>query len=313
MQIKRKIIFGIVFSLITNLLFAQKEKLIIGRTTGELVIKRNKSIRVFGFSTTLSGQVSLPGSLIEMEVGDTLFIDFWNISQGNPVSLYAENIDFEAISIEKKVVSSKPIDHMEHGMYQLIARRKGTYLYYSPENYPFNLQAGMFGTIIVRDKQENNSIGNSKEIVWCSHEIDVNWHTDDIMNVTHDDINIPLEIPEYRPNFFLINGILAKKIKGLQPFKPVNKTVTLRLVNAGLYNHIIEIPKVLRPKVIYGNLSNGTPTVTGIKVSLHSKETMELQLSLFDLKNNESILYQYVDPKNDATVYQVSIPVFYKQ
>lgn len=311
MRINKGIVLGIIVFFMTVSLSAQREILVIGRTTGELVVEKNKKIRIFGFSNTLSGQVSLPGSPIEMIVGDSLTIDFWNISQGNPVSLFAEELDFKQLDEENKIIEkNKPVDHMEHGLYRILAKKTGTYLYYSPENYPFNLQAGMFGIITIREKEELET-KKEDEVVWCSHEIDTNWHTNDIMNVTNNTINDPLKLPEYQPHCFLINGKLAKKINGLQSLKFRKDSIILRVVNAGLYDHEIEFPVTMNPEIIFGNTSNSIKTSETTKVVLHSKETMEIQLSLVDLKGNESIFYNYVDPKIGKVMHKVKIPVFY--
>ncbi|MBC5835385.1 multicopper oxidase domain-containing protein [Flavobacterium sp. F372] len=310
MRSNKGIVFGIIVFFMTVSSSAQKEILVIGRTTGELVVNKNKKIRSFGFSSTLSGQVSLPGSPIEMIVGDSLTIDFWNISQGNPVSLFAEGINFKQLDEENKIIKNKPVAHMEHGLYRILAKNTGTYLYYSPENYPFNLQAGMFGIINIREKEKLES-KKTDEVVWCSHEIDTNWHTDDIMNENQNAINNPFKLLEYQPNYFLINGKLAKKTNGLQPLNLRKDTIILRIVNAGLYNHEIEFPVTMHPEIIFGNTSNSIKTSETTKVVLHSKETMEIQLFLVHSKENESIVYNYIDPKIGKVIYKVKIPVFY--
>lgn len=294
----------------TVALSAQSEILIIGRTTGELEVAKNKKIRVFGFSSTLSGQVSLPGCPIEMTVGDSLTVDFWNISQGNPVSLFAEGLDFKPVDEKNKIIKNKPIAHMEHGLYRIIAQKTGTYLYYSPENYPFHLQAGMFGIITIREK-ETVATKKVDEVVWCSYEIDTNWHTNDSMNATNTTINDSLVLPEYQPNYFLINGKLVNKIKGLQSLKFRKDSIILRVVNAGLYTHEMEFPIAMHPEIIFGNTSNYIKTSETTKVVLPSKETMEIQLYLPDLKGNESIGYTYINPKIDKVMHKVKISVFY--
>lgn len=310
MRINKGIVLGFMVFFMTVSLSAQRETLVIGRTTGELIVKNNKKLRVFGFSSTLSGQISLPGSPIEMTVGDSLTVDFWNISQGNPVSLFAEGLDFKPVDEKNIIIKNKPIAHMEHGLYRILAKKTGTYLYYSPENYPFNLQAGMFGIITIREREALET-KQADEVVWCSHEIDTNWHTNDSMNATYTTINDSLVLPEYQPNYFLINGKSAKKIKGLQSLKFRKDSIILRVMNAGLYTHEIEFPIALHPEIIFGNTSNRIKTSETTKVVLHSKETMEIQLSLGDLKGNESILYNYVDPKIEKVMHKVKIPVFY--
>ena len=310
MRINKGIVLGFMVFFMTVSLSAQRETLVIGRTTGELEVAKNKKIRVFGFSSTLSGQVSLPGSPIEMTVGDSLTVDFWNISQGNPISLFGEGLDFKPVDEKNIIIKNKPIAHMEHGWYRILAQKTGTYLYYSPENYPFNLQAGMFGIITIREREALET-KQADEVVWCSHEIDMNWHTNDMMNGTNTTINEPLALPAYHPNYFLINGKLAKKINGLQSLKFRKDSIILRVVNAGLYTHEIEFPIAMHPEIIFGNTSNLIKTSETTKVVLPSKETMEIQLSLADLKGNESILYNYVDPKIEKVMHKVKIPVFY--
>lgn len=310
MLINKGIVFVICVFFITVSLSAQSEILVIGRTTGELVVAKNKKIRIFGFSSTLSGQVSLPGSRIEMTVGDSLTIDFWNISQGNPISLFAEGLDFKQVDEKNKIIKNKPVAHMEHGLYRILAKKTGTYLYYSPENYPFNLQAGMFGIITIREREALET-KKEDEVVWCSHEIDTNWHTNEIMNGTNTTRNDSLVLPAYQPNYFLINGKLVNKINGLQSLQFRKDSIILRVVNAGLYTHEIEFPMAMHPKIMFGNTSNCIKTSETTKVVLPSKETMEIQLSLADLKGNESISYTYVDPKIGKVRHKVKIPVFY--
>ncbi|MFH6990009.1 hypothetical protein ACHRVW_19890 [Flavobacterium collinsii] len=71
-----KSILTFCFLLSTIFLFSQNEYLVIGRTTGKLFLKNNVPIRTFGFTNSLSGQVTLPGLSIEVVEGENVSIDF---------------------------------------------------------------------------------------------------------------------------------------------------------------------------------------------------------------------------------------------
>lgn len=308
-----KIILVFSFLFIGTFLFSQNERLIIGRTTGKLAIRKNVEIRTFGFTDSLSGQVTLPGSDIDVKEGDSVSIDFWNISQGNPVSLYCKEIEFLQRNKENEVLKKQePVHHMEHGFYSFLAKKVGTYLYYSPENYPFNLQAGMFGVIIIRPK-ENYSLAVKplSEKLWCSYEIDTKWHKDDIMGTEYDVSNRPVILPDYQPDYFLINGEIAIKNKGLQSLENKKETVLLRLVNSGLYLHEIQFPSNIKLQLISGSDTNIIALSKGYKVQLHPGKCIELLTFLENVGEKEQISYQFTDSISNKAHYKADIPVFY--
>ncbi|WP_242499148.1 multicopper oxidase domain-containing protein [Flavobacterium sp. 140616W15] len=313
MKKRNKIIVVFSFLFVSTFLVAQNERLIIGRTTGQLAISSNLKIRTFGFANTLSGQVTLPGSYIDVRVGDSVNIDFWNISQGNPVSLYCKEIEFLQLNKEKELMKIKePVHHMEHGFYSFQAKKAGTYLYYSPENYPFNLQAGMFGVIVIRPKENHaTTVEPLSEVLWCSYEIDTKWHTDAIMGTEYDYTNKPIILPVYKPNYFFINGETVLKNKGLQSVTHKKEPVLLRLVNAGLYLHEIVFPSNTKLQLISGNETNIMKLSDGYKVQLQPSECIELLSSLENVGEKESIMYHFIDPISKKEYYKASIPVFY--
>ncbi|CAM3903234.1 MULTISPECIES: multicopper oxidase domain-containing protein [Flavobacterium] len=312
MHIKNKILLIIIFLFVAISLSAQNEKLIIGRTSGKLIVKKNKELRVFGFSNSLSGQVTLPGSLIEVKQGDSVHIDFWNISQGNPVSLYSKGIDFELQNEAHQSIKEKqPIDHMEHGFYTFSTKNRGTYLYYSPENYPFNLQAGMFGVVIIRSKKtDSSSVTKNNELLWCSYEIDTNWHTDAIMDLEHDDINKPIELPDYEPKHFLINGVATKKTRGLQTYVDRSEKIVLRIVNAGLYRNEILFPLETEVGLVFGKTNAIVATSKNKKVLLEAGDCIELSISLAEVNKKDTIIYQYIESKTNQMKHKAKISVF---
>ena len=302
------------FLLLWNVaLFSQNEQLIIGRTTGVLTINKNKKIRTFGFTKSLAAQVTLPGCAINAKVGDSIHLDFWNISQGNPVSLYCKKIDFVQKDKNGEIlIKNESIHHMEHGYYSFLAKKAGTYLYYSPENYPFNLQAGMFGVIII--KPDNNNLQSqilTKEVLWCSHEIDSKWHTDSLMGTEYDSSNNPILIPKYTPNFFCINGQKIENIKGLLDKNNTSKSILLRLVNAGLYDHTIQFPTKVILKIKDDIDSFSITKLKYNKVTLAAGETLELLVNLKDTTTRENIIFQFIEPKSKKVSFKTTIPILY--
>jgi len=300
------------FLLVTTFLFSQNERLIIGRTTGKLQLDKTV-VRTFGFADSLSGQITLPGSSIEMKEGDSINIDFWNISQGNPVSLYCKEIDFVQRDKENEIMKQKEaIHHMEHGFYSFQAQKTGTFLYYSPENYPFNLQAGMFGVIIIRPKENDYSAqGPLKEVLWCSNELDTQWHTDTIMGTEYDPSNKAIVLPKYKPNYFLINGKTLSENKGLQSMKHKKDTLLLRLVNAGLYEHEIVFPSEAKLHLLYRKDFNVKKIAKGYQLKLHSGECLELLVYLGNTAETEKIKYRFINPDSKKTSFSAAIPLFY--
>ncbi|OXA88747.1 copper oxidase [Flavobacterium hercynium] len=310
-EIKSKPLFS--FLLGNTSLFSQNERLIIGKTTGKLAITKKLAVRTFGFTNSLSGQVTLPGSDIDVEVGDNVSIDLWNISQGNPVSLYCKEIEFQQRTKGNSALKEKAlVDHMEHGFYSFQATKAGTYLYYSPENYPFNLQAGMFGLIIVRSKEIDSLYYKPwNEILWCSNEIDTTWHSEDMMRITSDHTGEPINLPDYKPNYFLINGKKAIKNKGLQALEYKKDTVFLRLANSGLYRHEIVFPAEARLQLISGNEINIVNLPRGYKVKLHPGECFELLVFLENVADDEHVVYKFIDTNSNKCCNEANIPVFY--
>ncbi|MFH6994431.1 multicopper oxidase domain-containing protein [Flavobacterium sp. FlaQc-48] len=313
MKAYHKIRLVVFLLFVTPFLFSQNERLIIGRTTGKLWVKNDVTIRTFGFAGSLSGQITLPGYPIDVREGDEVAIDFWNISQGNPVSLYCKEIEFVQRNKENEIMNKKePVHHMEHGFYSFQAKKAGTYLYYSPENYPFNLQAGMFGIILIRPKEHDTmAVKPSAEVLWCSYEIDPKWHTDAIMGTEYDAGNKPIILPDYKPVYFQINGKAVLKNKGLQSIAGKKETVLLRLVNSGLYLHEIRFPSKAKLQLISGKETSLRVLPEGYNIQLHAGESLELLVFLENVPDKELISYQFTDPVSKKAVYKAVIPVFY--
>jgi len=236
-----------------------KRPMIIGRTSGSITFENGSEMRVFGFTGRLSEPINLPGTTIEAREGDSLEIDFWNVSQGNPHDIRIQGIQLQKRNEPHEIYTDDNIHHMEHGYYSFIASHAGTYIYYCPVNYPLDVQAGMFGILVVRPKLENKIYYKqvSQELLWCGFEMDTTWHTDSILDAEREEIPQMAKKLDYRPQYFFIND----KRNGQQTNPAVlnakvGEKVLLRLANMGLMEHLVTFPKEMKLNVLTKNAAS---------------------------------------------------------
>lgn len=293
------------FLLIFTWAHGQQQHLIIGRTTGELLLKGEK-IRVFGFTNTLSGQVTLPGTSIEVMTGDSVLIDFWNISQGNPHVIFMDSIPLVRTTSDGVLAEEQAVYHMDHGYYHFIAPAPGTYLYYCSENFPFNLRAGMFGVMIVRPKAAPQEEG--QEFLWCSFEMDPVWQ--ELALLEAENPPQPNERPIYQPQHFLLNG---KPFKETEPMAlsegKNNAPILIRLVNAGHWQQEINFPKGHRLQLL-DERKTLFKTKHQQQLVLAPRETCELLLELPLVKKKRRIKYIFRDPETGRMKHRAFLPIY---
>jgi len=109
--------------------YSQQVRQIIGRNVGWKTLSDGNNVRVFGFADNLSQYPDVPGPTLEFTEGDSVIIDFWNISQGAPHTIHLHGLD---VNQENDGVPhlSFEVHHMEHGFYRFRAPAAGTYLYH---------------------------------------------------------------------------------------------------------------------------------------------------------------------------------------
>ena len=289
----------------------QKE-MIIGRTTGTFDLTENQRIRVSGFTNRLSGQVTLPGIAINKIVGDSVVIDFWNISQADPHDLVIDGIKTEKSSNWQHDIDDLSIHHMDHGYYRFVADQAGTHVYYCPIKYPFNVQAGMFGVLVIREKKLTEA-ELEEEKLWCGFELDTNWHTDALLDK---EIYEPKEVytmenfPPYSPQHFLINGVQEENASSSLAISDLtNAQIVLRIANTGLYKHEVNFPKPIEIKGMNKDLSDAlTMLKDGTKITLEPFETVELIVSS-STEIDDIITYNFLNPTSGKTEFVQRIPI----
>ncbi len=288
-----------------TLIYGQQQHLIIGRTTGELLLKEEK-IRVFGFTNTLSGQVTLPGTTIDVLTGDSIVVDFWNISQGDPHVIFMDSIPLRRKTIDGLLAEEQAVYHMDHGYYHFRAPAPGTYLYYCSENFPVNLRAGMFGVMIVRPEAPPQP--EAQELLWCSFEMDPVWL--ELALLDTENAPQPNERPAYEPTHFLLNGKPFKETEAIAlDVGKSNESILIRLVNAGQWQQEISFPKALRVQPIDGGKTL-LKTKHSQQLILAPRETCELLIDPSLMGKRCRIKYIFQDPETGRIKHRAFLPIY---
>lgn len=284
-----------------TMLNGQQEHLIIGRTTGEIFLNEEK-IRVFGFTNTLSGQVTLPGTTIDVLSGDSVVIDFWNISQGDPHIVFMDSIPLKRRTSDGEFAEEQAVYHMDHGYYHFTAPAPGTYLYYCSENFPLYLRAGMFGVMIVRAEEPLQPA--LEERLLCSFEMDPVWQALALLDA--ESTTESNELPAYHPKYFLLNG---KPFKETAAIALSNQSILIRLVNAGHWQQEISFPDHLKVQPVDGGkiLLQGKRSQ---QLILAPRETCELLLDASSTDKKHRIKYVFRDPETGRIKHRAYLSTY---
>jgi len=237
---------------------------LIARNTGEKILTNNDTIRVFGFAQSLGEQPGVPGPTLEMNEGDSVHIDLWNVSQGAPHTIHLHGLDVDQQNDGVPHLSFD-VHHMDHGYYHFKAPHAGTYLYHCHVASTIHVQAGMYGLIIVRPPNGSNTTWNggyeyTQEHSFFLSEIDTAWHTDSVLLHDHDStLTIhQVEIPKFDPQFFLINGLSDQQLIDSNTVfnSAVGQIDYTRLTNIGFCGVRVIFPPELNARII---ASDGRP------------------------------------------------------
>lgn len=235
---------------------AQDPIQLIGRNTGKKLLSDGNEIRTFGFAQEIGENPGVPGPSLEVIEGDSVVIDFWNISQGAPHTIHLHGLDVDQQNDGVPHLSFE-VHHMEHGFYRFKAPHPGTYLYHCHVVSSIHVQAGMFGLLIVRPAVGDNYTWEGGYNYWYESsllmsEIDTNWHHDSVL--LHDyDTNMShhhVRIPKYKPQHFLINGLAEQQLDDLTIRGVNDGNLYLRLSNIGYFGNRIIFPSGLNARVI---------------------------------------------------------------
>lgn len=233
--------------LVSSTVLCQTNLQIIGRNVGTKTLDNGQEIRVFGFTQSLLDNPNVPGPTLHFEEGDSIIIDFWNVSQGAPHTIHLHGLDVNQANDGVPHLSFE-VHHMDHGYYRFRAPHPGTYLYHCHVVSSIHVQAGMYGLIVVHPKQatlETWTGGHpyDEEGSLLFSEIDTIWHHDSVLlheyDTTQAHNHVPL--PKYRPQHFVVNGLSGQQLADEAPIAMgKNGSYYLRLANIGYhYNEVV--------------------------------------------------------------------------
>ncbi|MGC6434496.1 MAG: multicopper oxidase domain-containing protein [Crocinitomicaceae bacterium] len=216
-------------------------------------------IQLMGFTEKLSTPLSLPSPTIRVTEGDTVEIELWNMSQAAPHTIHLHGLDVDQFN-DGVPALSWVVEHDSKGYYNFIAPHPGTYLYHCHVISPIHVQAGMYGLFIVESKEVGKTWQDGykydKEIEWLTSELDIDWHTDSMINHSYNEIGHKNLIPDYEPEYFLLNGsALSLDSVNSIPIGSDSKTY-LHLANIGNYINKISFPEQVKAELIS---SDGRP------------------------------------------------------
>jgi FtsP/CotA-like multicopper oxidase with cupredoxin domain len=294
-----KLILIFILLTIFNLTFiAQIDQnvLIIGRNVGSHTFHDGVSTRIFGFTSTLSADAKIPGPTIFVNSGDSVKIDFFNLSQGAPHTIHLHGLDVDQANDGVPMLSFE-VQHTEHGYYYFKAPHPGTYLYHCHVGSAIHLQAGMYGLVIVRPTNGSTTLnwdgGESydREFALLATEIDTVWHNDTILDHEHME-GMPLYVPStFEPQYFMINGLSGSQLADPSNhlYAQPNDKVYMRLANIGYYGVRFIFPESLNPRTVS---SDGRPlpsVVLSDTIDVFPGERYETFIQL-----GEDLLYPFI-------------------
>lgn len=220
-------------------------------------------LRVFGFADDPIADSPVPGYTIEMNEGDSVIVDFLNFSQGAPHTIHLHGLDVSQANDGVPHLSFE-VFHQEHGYYRFRAPHAGTYLYHCHVVSSIHVQAGMYAMLIVHPPDGSKTTwtgGHEYHAEWrmMMSEMDKAWHHDSVLVHPYDtSSNMHMvEIPEYHPQYFLVNGLSDQQLRQVPAFEAVaNGNTYVRLVNIGFLKNRVIFPSALNARIIS---SDGRP------------------------------------------------------
>ena len=169
----------------------------------------------------------------------------------------------------------------------------------------------MYGLLIVEPKDLpsytwKNGYRFEREYHYLSSEIDSNWHTVAFFKEHHSGTHFPLSIPDYNPQYFLLNGNSGLLPELMDTIKAQgDKNTLLRLANVGFEANYYVFPERLKALVVS---SDGRPLPKPTLIdTLHLFPGERYQVLLqpeTDAFFDEKIVLQYYALHNHKDLYK---------
>lgn len=304
---------GFVYSILFLLGFAANAQVVKVQLISKMDVKKHfelwdgKEMMLMGYSSDFSSPLSLPSPTLIFEEGDSIELSLLNMSQRDRHTIHLHGLDVNQENDGVPMLSFD-VPHDSTGVYRFRAPHPGTYLYHCHVKSTIHVQAGMYGMIIVKPKDEPNKTWKDgyeydEEIAWLMSEIDTFWHHDSIINKSYEE-NEPVQLLKYNPQYFLINGQSEQQLDSVKT--DITGHYYLRLSNLGFTGNVVYIPSNLNPTVVS---SDGRPlpkTFDGTEIEvypgerygvlIHCDEVLDTVISIQykDLNTHQSLNEQQV-------------------
>jgi FtsP/CotA-like multicopper oxidase with cupredoxin domain len=271
---------------------------------------------LMGFTSLMMTPIDIPGPTLVYTEGDSVELKLRNMSQSASHSIHLHGLDVDQWNDGVPHLSWE-VGHNATESYYFKAPHPGTYLYHCHVTSSLHVQAGMYGLLIVKPQNANETWDGGftfdKEYAWMTSEIDTIWHTDSIINYPHDTTTTLRELPDYNPQYFFVNGrsehqLLDTNVAAITA--KANETVLLRLANIGYFGNRIIFPNQLNAKIIS---SDGRP-LPNIEVSdtleiLPGERYQVLLQSSIEFSDSISVDYFNLNTQNIANTQKVPVSV----
>ena len=222
----------------------------------------NTPTMLMGFTSTMSGNIDIPGPTLNYFEGDSVELKLRNMSQGASHTIHLHGLDVNQQNDGVPHLSFE-VGHNDTKSYFFKAPHPGTYLYHCHVTSALHVQAGMYGLLIVKPNTGINETWDGgflydSEYAWMTSELDLEWHEDSIINSPHDTTTVEVRLPDYNPDYFLVNGRSEQELnnENIAVNAAANEVILLRLANIGYYGNTYHFPMHLNARIIS---SDGRP------------------------------------------------------
>jgi FtsP/CotA-like multicopper oxidase with cupredoxin domain len=271
---------------------------------------------LMGYTSLMNAPIDIPGPTLTYTEGDSVELKLRNMSQGASHTIHLHGLDVDQWNDGVPHLSWE-VGHNETKSYYFKAPHPGTYLYHCHFTSSLHVQAGMYGLLIVDAQNPSETWDGGyafhKEYAWMTSELDTVWHTDSIINAVHDTTTHLRLLPDYNPQYFLVNGrsehqLLDTNVAAITA--KANETILLRLANIGYYGNKFHFPMHLNARIIS---SDGRP-LPSIEISdtldvLPGERYQVLLQSTSEIIDSISVKYFNLNTQNIESIQMVPVNI----
>ncbi len=255
------------------------------------------------FNTEIDKQHDVPGPLVEVNLGDTVVIEFYNPSpEGHTIHLHGLDVDQRNDGVPS---TSFFVLTGDTASYEFIATKAGTFMYHCHVTTPLHFQMGMYGALIVKNGNSTyNNYGkfNNEHLLFLS-EFDRRYHAMDITGI---------DLRDMRLDYILVNGKTHGQIyrdsNEVLSLKP-GDTCLLRVVNATYSINRLTIPNEINCKIIGSDGRKIPADIVTNTIDVYPGERYGLLLTTANVIDSAAIEICYLNMRTQKGTKTEYIPI----